>query len=266
MTHGDLETFIWVDTAGIVTRERTSVGLEIELATGRDRDKGTLATLLFPEMIGSVDGPPWPSQLVVEILPEKQLPKSQRQTMDSHTGFYTLRSGQRGTGTWEAAALSIRSGSRADNPSGLSGPTARAVRDALGTDAPESAPVETLARWVFKHIAEGPPLWPISVEEILEKRRGDDLARALVLSHLLEAVGYQTEILYGLSLRRDVPRFHAWLGVCRNGKCVEVDPSIETLLPDATMVCLRKGPVEGSPYELRRIFGITGVRIVEVRD
>jgi hypothetical protein len=115
------------------------------------------------------------------------------------------------------------------------------------------------------NIVQGPPLWPVSVDEILDEKRGDSLARAMVLADLLETVGYRAEICYGLSLRHDAPRFHAWVSVCKDDECYEVDPSVETLQPDATMLCVKHGRVAGSPYGLMQAFGETEVRIMEAR-
>lgn len=265
MSHGDLETFIWVDNSGLVTRERTSLGLELVLTNWAYGVGQPEKAPLFPEMTGTVDGPPWPSNLAVDIMPEKQLPTSRRQTYDSESGFYFLRSEQRSRETdwftdspWGAESKTVPSLE-------ASRPVERAIQNALSMQAPENPRVKSLARWVLDNITQGPPMWPVSVEAILEEKRGDSLARATVLRHLLEAVGYQTEICYGLSLRHDTPRFHAWVSVCKNDICYEIDPSIETLLPDATMLCVKQGRAAGSPYRLMQIIGETTVRIVEVR-
>ena len=266
LSHGDLETFIWVDRAGIVMRERTSLGLELVLApweygTGEHDEE---EARFFPEMIGTVDGPPWPSQLVVDVMRSDQLPTSVRQALDSASGFYILRSEQK---RW-AAEWPVGSPTGLESPTvatdASSRPLEHSMRGQLRPEIPEMTTVDSLASWVFNVIRKGPALWPVSVQEILETRRGDSFARALLLENLLQAAGYQAEICYGLSLRQSTPRFHAWVIVCKDDRCSEVDPSLDTLLPDATMLCMKRGHAAGSPYRLMQTIGKTRVRIVEV--
>lgn len=103
--------------------------------------------------------------------------------------------------------------------------------------------VGRLIDWVYQNVEDSPTATIPSALDVLETLRGDCNEHAVLFAALARAAGIPTEISVGLVLMKGKFYYHAWNKVWV-GSWVEVDPTFNQKVADATHITLAEGGIQ----------------------
>ncbi len=123
--------------------------------------------------------------------------------------------------------------------------------------------VEKLLNWVSKNVKDTPSATIPSALDVLETLKGDCNEHTALFCALSRAQGIPTDVCVGLVLMNGNFYYHAWNKVWV-GKWVNVDPTFNQTIADATHITLEEGELKNWA-KIMDLVGNIEIKVVEYR-
>lgn len=156
---------------------------------------------------------------------------------------------------WQAPTLFVQS----DNPKMI-----QQARDIVGDETNSAAVSEALCHWVYKNMKASFSARLTNSLEVLENMEGDCTEHSMLFIGLARALGLPAREVAGLIYVEGPKKgfyFHQWARVWV-GQWIEVDPTFDQPIADATHIKL----AEGDLFEQTKILPVIGQLSIEVID
>jgi hypothetical protein len=123
--------------------------------------------------------------------------------------------------------------------------------------------VKKLVSWVSQNVEDIPSATIPSAVDVLETLEGDCNEHAVLFCALSRAAGIPTDICVGLVLMNGYFYYHAWNKVWV-GRWVEVDPTFNQKIADATHITLEEGGLKDWA-KIMDLIGNIEIRVIEYK-
>ncbi len=140
----------------------------------------------------------------------------------------------------------------------------RAVR---GAGKGKAAQVAALVKFVDTFIADEPTAEPMTVADIMERRKGDCTEHALLFVTLARALEIPSREISGLFYADEIGGFggHAWAEVALDGEWVPVDPAWNQTWTDAAHIRIYTDGASDYAQQTVQLSGDMKIEVVEVK-